>query len=213
MPDFIERDGRRFHKRAHEDCYATTFRIFEDRGRGALLDLAAGSGYTSFILDGMGFAVTATDIHAAQFDVPGVECRSADLNEPIPFPDASFPSIVALEILEHLEAPRKFFREIERLLTSGGTAVVSTPNITSLRSKFRFLFRDEFHLFYDTHRRLKDPFYEGAAGHIAPLPHWLIRHFIEEAGLKLVEVQCTRETFWLRNRFISTNLLLQLAKP
>lgn len=211
MPAFLEFEGRQFHQRAHPDCYETVFRIMGDRPRGPLLDIAAGAGYTSAVLRKQGFDVTATEINVDQFLVEGIRVVPADLNDAIPFGDAAFANIVALEILEHLESPKKFLREIARVLAPGGVAVVSTPNITSVRSKMRFVLRNEFHLFYDTAKRLKDPLDDRAAGHISPLPLWLIRHFIAEAGLRMRGPWYTREAFGLRGNWISSNMILELS--
>lgn len=211
MASYLQFEGRQFHQRAHPDCYERVFHLMGERPHGPLLDIAAGAGYTSAVLRKSGFDVTATEINVDQFQVDGVRVVPADLNEAIPFGDASFPNIVALEILEHLESPKKFLREIGRVLAPGGMALVSTPNITSLRSKARFVFRNEFHLFYDTTKRLKDPLDARAAGHISPLPLWLIRHFVAEAGLRMQNAHYTREAFGLRGNWISSNMILELT--
>ncbi|MGC4087483.1 MAG: class I SAM-dependent methyltransferase [Polyangiaceae bacterium] len=183
MPQYIQHDGRQFQVRAHRDCYETCFEVFRSQPRGKLLDIAAGAGYTSHVLKKMGFAVTATEINTGQFLAEGVDVESVDLNQSLPYPEASFPCVVALEIIEHLEAPSRFVREIARVLEPGGTALISTPNITTLSSKARFLFKNEFNLFYNVPDRLHDPFDDRAGGHISPMPLWLLQHFVAEAGL------------------------------
>jgi SAM-dependent methyltransferase len=152
------------------------------------------------------------EINTAQFVADGVAVQAVDLNQGLPFSDAAFPNVLALEIIEHLEAPSRFVREVARVLAPGGTAVISTPNITTLGSKVRFMFKNEFNLFYDVKKRLKDPFDERAAGHISPLPRWLLRHFIEEAGLRVVRTHYTRELLGLRGNWISSNLIVEVTK-
>jgi 2-polyprenyl-3-methyl-5-hydroxy-6-metoxy-1,4-benzoquinol methylase len=208
--DYVEFEGKRYHKRAHTDCYELAFAVMAPCARGRLLDVAAGSGYTSARLRSMGFQVTATDIHAGQFQAEGVELVAADLNRRFPFDDGAFDAVVALEIIEHLENPNLFLRELRRVVKKGGRVVVSTPNILCLQSRLRFLFRGEFHLFYDMKRRLKDPFYEQASGHISPMPAWLLGHFCTDAGLALQRPWYTRESLGARGRLLSTNLVLEL---
>lgn len=210
MPTYISCDNRQFHERAHRDCYARCFRILEPLPRGPLLDIAAGAGYTSHVLRKMGFEVTATEINTQQFIADGVRVEAVDLNQGLPYADGAFPTVVALEIIEHLEAPARFLRELARVLAPGGVALVSTPNITSFTSKLRFLAKSEFNLFYDIAERLNDPFYEHAAGHISPLPLWLLRHFADKAGLTITDTHYTRELLGLKGNWISTNLLVEL---
>lgn len=44
----------------------------------------------------------------------------------LPFPDASFPTIVMIEVLEHLTEPSRALTEIYRVLTPGGTLILTT---------------------------------------------------------------------------------------
>lgn len=212
MAKYLSHAGRQFHVRAHLDCYASCFGIFASRPRGALLDVAAGAGYTSHVLQSMGFHVTATEINTEQFIAEGVDVQGVDLNGGLPFSDAAFPNVLALEIIEHLEAPARFVRDVARVLAPGGTALISTPNITSIGSKLRFVFKNEFNLFYNVPKRLKDPLDDRAAGHISPMPLWLLCHFIQEAGLSVVRAHYTREAVGLRGNWISSNVIVEATK-
>src|SRR5262249_16343734 len=59
-----------------------------------------------------------------------------DLNTtPLPMGDGLADVVAAVETIEHLENPRSFLRELNRLLKPGGWAAVSTPNQLSLLSK------------------------------------------------------------------------------
>src|SRR3989344_4012534 len=44
-----------------------------------------------------------------------------------PFPSQSFDSVFASEVLEHVFAPEKFFKEIHRVLRPGGMLLLSAP--------------------------------------------------------------------------------------
>ncbi|MGH9592043.1 MAG: methyltransferase domain-containing protein, partial [Bryobacteraceae bacterium] len=51
-----------------------------------------------------------------------------------PYPDGHFSTVLCCEIIEHLPAdPMHMMGEINRILKSGGTLVLTTPNIASLR--------------------------------------------------------------------------------
>jgi len=45
----------------------------------------------------------------------------------LPFQDESFDSYLAIEVLEHLQSPERAVREIQRVLTINGVAVLSIP--------------------------------------------------------------------------------------
>ena len=69
----------------------------------------------------------------------GIETHWADLDEPLPFDEASFDVVVAGELLEHLRDPRRLVAEARRVLRPGGTFVASVPNAYRLKNRLRFL--------------------------------------------------------------------------
>jgi 2-polyprenyl-3-methyl-5-hydroxy-6-metoxy-1,4-benzoquinol methylase len=144
-----------------------------------LLDLGAGSGAMCARLRDKGFHVTAMDVVAANFRLHGeIPFVCADLNDAFGARmDGGFDGIVAVEILEHLENPRNFLRECHRLLGGGGHLVLSTPNVDNPVSKWMFLRNGTFQWFTD-YNYDKD-------GHITPIPTWLLRKMLREAGFSL----------------------------
>jgi SAM-dependent methyltransferase len=69
----------------------------------------------------------------------GIETRWADLDEPLPFEEASFDVVVAGELMEHLRDPARFASEARRVLRPAGTFVASVPNAFRLKNRLRFL--------------------------------------------------------------------------
>jgi SAM-dependent methyltransferase len=69
----------------------------------------------------------------------GIETVWADLDEPLPFADASFDAVVAGELLEHLRFPDRLVAEARRVLRPGGLFIGSVPNSYRLKSRLRFL--------------------------------------------------------------------------
>lgn len=169
-------------------AYADTHRVALDLLGGAppcrLVDLGAGRGELSRALAARGHDVVAVERHVPQFtaDVPLVD---ADLNERWPFDDERFDAAMAVEILEHLENPRAFFRELARVLRPRGVAVVSTPNLTTVLSKVLFFTAGQWDLFFDHPWRLRDPYSAAVHGHITPLPAWLLEHHARDAGFQV----------------------------
>jgi len=82
-------------------------------------------------------------------DLNGINTKAANLNELWPLPSDAFDVAVALEVIEHLENPRHFFREIIRITKCGGLVIVSTPNQLSIFSKLCFLIRSQHQQFQD----------------------------------------------------------------
>jgi SAM-dependent methyltransferase len=172
-------------ERAYADCHQIVLELAGKEPHGKVLDLAAGQGPLSYAMQKKGFDVTATEVFPEQFKAPNVRCLKVNLNEKTPFEDKSFDVVFAVEIMEHLEAPRAFLREIHRILKPGGLVIVTTPNISSLPSRAFFMLTGYFDLFVPTEGRLKDSYSAEADGHISPLPNWMVRYFLKEVGFKV----------------------------
>jgi SAM-dependent methyltransferase len=111
-------------------------------GRGKrVLDLGCRSGaLTRHFLDGN--TVVGLDVDPAALQKAaalGIEPVQANVEEPLPFDDASFDAVVAGELLEHLRFPDALVVEIQRVLRPGGVLAGSVPNAFRLQGRLRFL--------------------------------------------------------------------------
>lgn len=94
-----------------------------------MLDLGAGAG----IVGQMDFRGHARRICGVDPD-PRVEANPflhegrVARGESIPYPDGSFDLVVSDNVLEHLQRPVEVFREVGRVLRSGGVFLAKTPN-------------------------------------------------------------------------------------
>ena len=106
-----------------------------------VLDLGCRSGaLTRHFLEGNEVVGLDVDRAAlAKAEALGIEPVEANVEEPLPFPDASFDAVVAGELLEHLRFPDALVAEIRRILRPGGILVGSVPNAFRLQSRLRFL--------------------------------------------------------------------------
>jgi SAM-dependent methyltransferase len=210
--NYIEHAGERFHERAMRDAYDLALGFMSKVGRGQVFDLAAGSGYTSRRMKDMGFDVTAYDIFTDQFVPKDIPIKKTDLNIGFTEPAASADGILALEVIEHMENPRAFLREIARVLKPGGGLVLSTPNVVTVGSKVRFAFREELELFFNDEARIRDPFCDEASGHISPLLPWLLDMFVKDAGLAVLERSYTKK-WGMRSKHLGRSAMLLIHKP
>ena len=55
--------------------------------------------------------------------------RVVDINEPLPFEDGSFDSVLCSDVIAHVKRPWELMREMVRVLKPGGRLVVTTPFI------------------------------------------------------------------------------------
>ncbi len=146
-----------------------------------ILDMPAGNGLVSAQLRERGHDVTSADINSERPDYVYV-----NMEQPLPFDDASFDVVVCLEGIEHVVEPHSLIREICRVVKPGGHIVVSTPNVQSLYSRLEFLLTGtsfQFDPRFSRHPRgrLVD------RGHISPVSLARLHYLFAEHHARLVE--------------------------
>lgn len=119
----------------------------ELRAGAQILDAPCGAGALCQALAKSGFDAWGADVDPECGAQPLLNQRFliADLNHHLPFTCASFDAVLCVEGIEHLENRYAFLREACRILRPGGSLVLTTPNIVSLRSRVRFLGSGFFH--------------------------------------------------------------------
>ena len=101
-----------------------------DRSGARVLDVGCGVGQVVARLTAAGLEAHGVDVaepniaKARQFSD---RCRLYDGRQ-LPYPDNYFAAVGALNVLEHVEAPEDFIREVVRVTEPGGRIVVSSPN-------------------------------------------------------------------------------------
>lgn len=133
------------------------------------------------------FAAVGADVDEGAADILGSSFVRANLNEPLPWPDSTFDVAISTEGIEHLENHFAFLAELNRILRPGGLLIVTTPNITALRSRVRFwgsgfLGRD--------HRPLNESA-RHPLHHISLVTFPELRYELHMSGFRLIEVRHT----------------------
>lgn len=85
-----------------------------------------------------GFDAVGADIDLSAAKRIGAAFEKANLDAPLPWADETFDAVISTEGIEHLENHFSFLREIHRILKPGAVLLLTTPNITALRSRLRF---------------------------------------------------------------------------
>lgn len=165
--------------------YRTVATLLRERSAsGVLADIGCGGG-NLWREVGPSFA-RCIGVDAVRYDgLPvSVEFLAADLDRlPLPLGDKTADVVAAVEVVEHLENPRAFCRELVRLTRPGGWVVVTTPNQLSLLSLITLTVKQRFSAF-------QDPAYPA---HITALLEVDLRRIAAECGLEAIEVRYTGE--------------------
>ena len=121
--------------------------IIRDLPRGTALDLGAGEGAFAQRLHALGYDVVACDVDADLYKARDIPFRPGNINDGIPFDDASMDLVVFIEVLEHLKNPWRAVEEMRRVLRPGGHLLLTTPNTGNLRQRMHYLLHGRFYGF------------------------------------------------------------------
>ena len=93
-----------------------------------ILDAGCGTGLNLRHLPAgsVGLDINPRNISVVRARVPGCSAVLGDV-EAMPFPDATFGTVVCTEVLEHVPDPRRALAEIRRVLMPGGVLIGSVP--------------------------------------------------------------------------------------
>jgi 2-polyprenyl-3-methyl-5-hydroxy-6-metoxy-1,4-benzoquinol methylase len=167
------------------DIYEKVLEVIQFSPDTKVLDLGCGEGF--FIQKMMSKGVPAKNITGCDMDRFGsnedtFNYVKTNLEQPLPLPDQIFQLVTALEVIEHLENPRALIREISRVLTPGGTAVISTPNNESFTSLLSLAVRGYPSAFADANY----------PAHITPILFVDLRRMLLEANLTDIQTHWSK---------------------
>jgi len=144
-------------------------------GEGAFALRMADSGYAVVGLD----VVPAAEQGATRFAYLEVDLLDPAARERFASEHAgAFDAVVLLEVIEHVRNPWETLAFCRRLLGAGGVLLLSTPNVTSFYSRFRFLTGGRLHQFEAS---------DFSYGHINPMTALMVEKVLSETGFELLE--------------------------
>lgn len=190
--------GRRFH--CESICCEATPGLLENavvlieelkQGKENIKLLNMGSGASQF--NHIISSLDKVDVYNADILIENEDDHNkwCDLNQqnPIPYKD-KFDIVLAQEVIEHIENPWKFVRDLSSALNPDGYLIISTPNVTSLQSKMKFLTSNYFVWFTP----------KCHSYHINPVTYWEMELIAERTGLKVDKIIGSGDYFFSRNK-------------
>lgn len=152
----------------------------------AVLDIPTGEGsFTRRLISD--YDVTSADVQDFLKVAGGTYVR-ADMTERLPWGDGTFDAVVNIDGIEHIERQFDFVLECHRVLRPGGHLILSTPNISALRSRWRYLVTG-------FHNKGKVPLDETRVTpwhHVALLSFPQLRYMLHRSGFRIAEVTTNR---------------------
>ena len=135
------------------------------RAEGRLLDVGCGTSHTEhlfrpFVSEYIGVEHEATFSETSASHAGGPDVLYDGVN--LPFEDASFDTVLSIQVLEHTSEPQRLLTEMSRVLRPGGLMIISAP--------FSFRLHEEPHDFFRY------------------TPHGL-RMMCEKAQLQVIDIQ------------------------
>jgi 2-polyprenyl-3-methyl-5-hydroxy-6-metoxy-1,4-benzoquinol methylase len=168
--------------------------VLEEKEHRTILDIPCGDGAFVKRLSEKNITVYAADCQNIM-KCQGAPFQVTDMNRDLPYQDALFDGVVCIDGIEHIERQFDFIRECRRIMKPGGFLIISTPNITSLRSRWRWLLTG-------FHNKCKAPLNETEPQplhHINMVSLPELRYRLETNGFTITRITTNRIKFvsWL----------------
>ena len=182
---------------------------------GRVMDVPSGSGAFARRLAELDYDVIAADV-VNHGNIEGAEFHKADMNQPLPFADGSLNCVTCIEGIEHLERPFDFVRECERVLSDDGCLILTTPNTSSIRSRWRYFLTG----FHNKCKYMLDETAPNPLHHIGMLSFPALRYMLHTSGFEIQKIDTNRikGISWLYApiaivQYLLTRLNIRKAKP
>jgi 2-polyprenyl-3-methyl-5-hydroxy-6-metoxy-1,4-benzoquinol methylase len=179
----IETRARLSLGRGHDRIHRMVVSLLERRGvSGTLVDAGCGTG--DLWRAAAGRFSQCIGLDAVRYpELPeDVTFRQANLDAAFPVAAGSADASAAVEVIEHLENPRAFVRELVRITRPGGWVVVTTPNQLSALSLLTLIAKGRFSAFQEA----------DYPAHRTALLEVDLRRIGAECGLDRIEIAFTR---------------------
>jgi ubiquinone/menaquinone biosynthesis C-methylase UbiE len=174
-----------------KNTHETVFKMVNKNKNAKIVDIPSGAGAFICRLKDNGYDnILAIDIENSM-KIDHEEFSIGDMTETLPIGGNSIDTLVCIDGIEHIARQEDFVKEVHRILTKGGEFIVSTPNISSLRSRWRWFLTGH-------HNKCKSPLDEKnptPMHHIGMMSLHEIRYMLHVNGFEIIEVATNRVKF------------------
>ena len=183
----------------------TLLRVLATRTPGRILDVPAGQGVIGAFLKDKGWDVHAADIDPGLFKLQDVPFTRVNLNQDIPFEDATFDAVACVNGLQRVIFPEVAIAEFFRILKPGGRLYINVNNYSCIWKRLRFLFSGSIDKTLDTQYCFQT-IADREANVRLPLMYTRLATILEEMKFQVVDVQPAAMS--VRDRLLSPLALL-----
>lgn len=171
-----------------KNTHETVFDMIKKNTDKVVVDIPSGSGAFIQRLKDEGFKrVIAIDI----INILEIEHETfiqGDMTKPFNLSDNSCDILVCIDGIEHIDEQFYFVREGHRVLKNEGEIIISTPNISSLRSRFKWFTTGH-------HHKCNSPLDEtnpNPLHHIGMISFAELRYMLHSNGFRIEEIRTNR---------------------
>lgn len=171
-----------------KNTHETVLRLISKHKNATIVDIPSGSGAFTLRLKNNGYSnVLAIDIkNIMHFDHENF--KIGDMTQALPIEDNSTDALVCIDGIEHISKQFNFVKEVHRILKKDGELIISTPNISSLRSRWKWFTTGH-------HHKCGAPLDENNPNplhHIGMISFPEIRYMLHANGFQIHEVTTNR---------------------
>lgn len=171
-----------------KNTHEAVFQLINKNPQSRIVDIPSGHGAFVLRLKDHGFDdIVAVDIDNI-LDFSHKQFLVGDMTQSLPLADASVDTLVCIDGIEHIDEQFQFIKEVARVLKTNGELVISTPNISSLRSRWRWLMSGH-------HNKCKAPLDEknpNPLHHIGMISMSEIRYLLHTNNLHIQSITTNR---------------------
>jgi 2-polyprenyl-3-methyl-5-hydroxy-6-metoxy-1,4-benzoquinol methylase len=162
----------------HAHLYNLLESIVGEGQRSSILDIGCGTGAWLDRVKSLGFErMVGIDFVQPEM-VAGLDLRSFDINHDSPSVFGQYAVVSCIEVIEHIENIGNLLDLIQQTLNREGVAIISTPNIESLRARIRALITGKIPSFDNK----SDP------THLCPILYESLQKMLRRRGLSIIAV-------------------------